>query len=380
MKDILSRRVQNLRVLVSRHGGTSSLAKKVKLSGPSYISQILSGVRPLTEKTARKFEVQLGLAMGWLDDEHIEAQAGHPPHSDHAPVMIKENRSIPMNTSLVLVLRCPDSKGIVAAVATCLADNDASIVESAQFNDPETAMFYMRVEFGGAGPKFPGLEGLRAAFQPVAARFGMKWELHDLGHRPKVLVAVSKFGHCLYDLVHRWRGGQLPADIVGVVSNHDDMREFTEFNRLPYHHMPVGTANRVAQEGQILQLMQDSGADLLVLARYMQILTPAFSARLSGRCINIHHSFLPSFKGAKPYAQAHARGVKIIGATAHYVTDDLDEGPIIEQSVERVTHAHSPAALEAIGRGIESAVLSRAVTWHCEHRVVLADNKTVVFN
>jgi formyltetrahydrofolate deformylase len=158
------------------------------------------------------------------------------------------------------------------------------------------------------------------------------------------------------------------------------MREFAEFNRLPYHHLPVNSANRVAQEGQILQLMQDSGAELLVLARYMQILTPAFSARIAGRCINIHHSFLPSFKGAKPYAQAHARGVKIIGATAHYVTDDLDEGPIIEQSVERVTHAHSPAALEAIGRGIESAVLSRAVTWHVEHRVVLNDNKTVVFN
>ena len=285
-----------------------------------------------------------------------------------------------MSTPLVLVLRCPDSKGIVAAVATCLADHDGSIVESAQFNDPETQMFYMRVVFGAAGPGFPGLETLRVALQPVAARFDMKWELHDLGHRPKVLLAVSKFGHCLYDLVHRWRGGQLPADIVGVVSNHEDMREFAEFNRLPYHFMPVNAVNRVAQEGQILQLMQDSGADLLVLARYMQILTPAFSARIAGRCINIHHSFLPSFKGAKPYAQAQARGVKIIGATAHYVTDDLDDGPIIEQTVERVTHAHSPAALEAIGRGIESAVLSRAVTWHLEHRVVLNDNKTVVFN
>ena len=161
-----------------------------------------------------------------------------------------------MSTPLVLVQRGPDSKGIVAAVATCLADHDGSIVESAQFNDPETQMFYMRVVFGAAGPGFPGLETLRVALQPVAVRFDMKWELHDLGHRPKVLLAVSKFGHCLYDLVHRWRGGQLPADIVGVVSNHEDMREFAEFNRLPYHFMPVNAVNRVAQEGQILQLMQ----------------------------------------------------------------------------------------------------------------------------
>ena len=284
-----------------------------------------------------------------------------------------------MSTPLVLVLRCPDSKGIVAAVATCLADHDGSIVESAQFNDPETQMFYMRVVFGAAGPRFPGLEALRAALKPVAARFDMKWELHDLGHRPKVLVAVSKFGHCLYDLVHRWRGGQLPADIVGVVSNHEDMREFAEFNRLPYHFMPVNSANRVVQEGQILQLMQDSGADLLVLARYMQILTPAFSARIAGRCINIHHSFLPSFKGAKPYAQAHARGVKLIGATAHYVTADLDEGPIVEQDVERISHRDLPEDLVRKGRDIERRVLARAVRHHLEDRVILNGSKTVVF-
>ena len=285
----------------------------------------------------------------------------------------------PMSTPLVLVLRCPDSKGIVAAVATCLADHDGSIVESAQFNDPETQMFYMRVVFGAAGPRFPGLEALRAAFRPVAARFDMKWELHDLGHRPKVLVAVSKFGHCLYDLVHRWRGGQLPADIVGVVSNHEDMREFAEFNRLPYHFMPVNSANRVVQEGQILQLMQDSGADLLVLARYMQILTPAFSARIAGRCINIHHSFLPGFKGAKPYHQAFERGVKLIGATAHYVTGDLDEGPIIEQDVERISHRDTPDDLVRKGRDIERRVLARALRWHLEGRVLMNGRKTVVF-
>lgn len=279
----------------------------------------------------------------------------------------------------VLVLRCPDTKGIVAAVAGFLADRDASIVESHQFNDAAGNLFYMRTVFRAAGATMPTPERLRAEFTAVAARFGMHFELHAASRRARVLIAVSKFGHCLYDLLHRWRAGQLPIDVVGVVSNHDDMRSFVEWNGLPYHHLPVTAANKAAQERQLLALVESTHCDLLVLARYMQILSPAACTALAGRCINIHHSFLPGFKGAKPYTQAHERGVKIIGATAHYVTADLDEGPIIEQAVERVTHAHTPAALEQIGRDIECAVLARAVAWHVEHRVVLNDRKTVVF-
>jgi formyltetrahydrofolate deformylase len=279
-----------------------------------------------------------------------------------------------------LVLKCPDTKGVVAAVSGYLAAHDASIVESSHFNDTVGDRFYMRTEFREDGPSMPSLAELEAGFAPIAARFGMDWALHDLAVKPKVLIAVSRIGHCLYDLLHRWRSGQLDIEIVGVVSNHEDMRSFVEWNGLPYHHLPVDKESKAAQEAQILALVESLGADLVVLARYMQILSPELAAVLAGRCINIHHSFLPSFKGARPYHQAHARGVKIIGATAHYVTSDLDEGPIIEQGVERVSHAHTPEQLIAIGRDIECAVLARAVRCHVDRRVLLNGLKTVVFN
>jgi formyltetrahydrofolate deformylase len=278
-----------------------------------------------------------------------------------------------------LILKCPDTKGVVAAVSGFLAARDASIVEASHFIDADGDLFYMRTEFRGDGPAMPSLEALRTGFAPIADRFDMSWALHDLSVKPKVLIAVSRFGHCLYDLLHRWRSGQLNVDIAGVVSNHNDMRSFVEWSGNPYHHLPVDKNNRGAQEAQLLDLVERLDVDLVVLARYMQILSPELCRALSGRCINIHHSFLPSFKGAKPYHQAHARGVKIIGATAHYVTSDLDEGPIIEQGVERVSHAQTPEQLVSIGRDIECAVLARAVRWHVDHRILLNRQKTVVF-
>lgn len=279
----------------------------------------------------------------------------------------------------VLIVQCPDTKGVVAAVSGYLADNDASIVESNHFNDSVGDRFYMRTVFRQDGPGMPPIDMLQDGFKPIAHRFKMSWQLHDASIKPRVLIAVSKAGHCLYDLLHRWRAGQLAVDIPAVISNHEDMRSFVEWSGIPYHHLPISPEGRGEQESRFLELVRELRIDLVVLARYMQILSPALCEALSGRCINIHHSFLPSFKGAKPYAQAHARGVKIIGATAHYVTSDLDEGPIIEQGVERVSHAHTPAALEQIGRDIESIVLSRAVSWHVDRRVVLNHRKTVVF-
>jgi formyltetrahydrofolate deformylase len=268
---------------------------------------------------------------------------------------------------------------VVAAVSGFLADNDASIVESSHFNDGLADQFYMRTVFRPDGD-MPGVDDLRRGFELIAKRFGMTWALHDAGAKPKVLIAVSRFGHCLFDLLHRWRAGLLPVEIVGVASNHEDMRSFTEWSGLPYFHLPTTKTNKAEQEEAFLKLVDDLAVDLVVLARYMQILSPALCARLSGRCINIHHSFLPSFKGAKPYHQAFERGVKIIGATAHYVTTDLDEGPIIEQGVHRVDHSHTPEDLVTLGRDVECTVLARAVTWHVEHRVLIAGVKTVVFD
>jgi len=280
----------------------------------------------------------------------------------------------------VLIIKCPDTRGIVAAVSGYLNDNDISIVESNQFNDSEGDMFYVRVVFRQAGPKMPPMETLRDGFKPIAHRFSMDWSIHNLSIRPRVVIAVSKFGHCLYELLHRWQSGQLPVEIACVVSNHEDMRSFVEWNGLPYVHLPVDKANKAGQEAALLTLIEDQRADLVVLARYMQILSDDLARRLEGRCINIHHSFLPSFKGAKPYHQAHARGVKIIGATAHYVTSDLDEGPIIEQDVQRVHHGMTPEQMVVIGQGIEARVLARAVTWHAERRVIINGGKTVVFS
>jgi formyltetrahydrofolate deformylase len=237
----------------------------------------------------------------------------------------------------------------------------------------------MRTVFRRDGPRAPPIEILREGLRPIAHRFDMRWELHDGSERPRVMIAVSRFGHCLYDLLHRWRSGLLPVDIPAVVSNHEDMRSFVEWSGIPYHHIPT-TADKAADEARLAALMEELDIELLVLARYMQILSPELCAQLKGRCINIHHSFLPSFKGARPYHQAFARGVKIIGATAHYVTNDLDEGPIIEQGVERVDHSHTPADLVALGRDVECTTLARAVQWHVERRVLINGQKTIVFS
>jgi len=275
---------------------------------------------------------------------------------------------------------CPDRKGIVAAVAGFLSERDASIVEAKQFNDHLTRRFYMRAVFTSVGPNFVGVEQLRAQFAKLADGYEMTWQIEDTAQRVRVLIAVSKLGHCLNDLLHRWRSGVLPVDIVGVVSNHEDLRGLVEWHQIPFHHLPVTADTRIEQEAALLELFSRYQADLLVLARYMQILSNDACRRLAGRCINIHHSFLPSFKGARPYHQAYERGVKIIGATAHYVTSDLDEGPIIEQAVERVGHEHTPERFQEIGRDLESIVLARAVRWHAERRILLDGQRSVILS
>jgi formyltetrahydrofolate deformylase len=279
----------------------------------------------------------------------------------------------------ILLVQCPDRRGVVAAVAGYLAQHEASIVESNHFNDSLNDDFFMRVVFRRDGPGMPGLDFLAEGFAPIARKFEMTFSFHDGAVKPKVLIAVSKFGHCLYDLLHRWRAGLLPIDIPAVVSNHEDMRSFVEWSGISYHHLPIIKGAKMEQEARILELVEEHAVDLVVLARYMQILSPEMCVRLSGRCINIHHSFLPSFKGAKPYHQAHARGVKIIGATAHYVTTDLDEGPIIEQDTARVSHNHTPEEMVVMGQDIECRVLGRAVAWHVDHRVVMNGQRTIIF-
>ncbi|HEU4781432.1 MAG TPA: formyltetrahydrofolate deformylase [Steroidobacteraceae bacterium] len=279
-----------------------------------------------------------------------------------------------------LLLVCPDRKGIVAAVAGFLSDHDASIVEAKQFNDQLTRRFYMRAVFTAVGPKFLSLEKLRTEFALLANTYDMSWQIEDTARRVRVLIAVSKLDHCLQDLLFRWRSGVLPVEVVGVVSNHPDLRSLVEWHQIPFHHLPVKTETRPEQEAALLELFSSYEADLLVLARYMQILSNEMCRALSGRCINIHHSFLPSFKGARPYHQAYARGVKIIGATAHYVTADLDEGPIIEQAVERVGHEHTPERFQEIGRDLEAIVLARAVRWHAERRILLDGQRSVILS
>ena len=279
----------------------------------------------------------------------------------------------------ILTLSCRDVAGIVAAVSGFIARQEGFILESTQFGDASTGRFFLRMDFrGGPGtPPGPELEALFAA--SVGEPFDMAWELNDAARRPRLLVLVSREGHCLNDLLHRARVGTLGVDIAGVVSNHDDFRGLVEWRGIPYHHLPVSHDNRAAQEAEIWRLVGELEADVVALARYMQVLGPELTGRLAGRAINIHHSFLPSFKGARPYHQAFDRGVKLIGATAHYVTDDLDEGPIIEQEVIRVDHAHTPQELMALGQDIECVVLARALKYHCEHRVLVNGSKTVVF-
>jgi formyltetrahydrofolate deformylase len=283
-------------------------------------------------------------------------------------------------SSYCLLLVCPDRKGIVAAVAGFLADHDASIYEAKQFNDQLTGRFYMRAVFTAVGPKFPPLDDMRGGFAVLAGQYEMSWQIEDVARRVRVLIAVSKLGHCLQDLLYRWRSGVLPVDLVGVVSNHEDLRSLVEWHGVPFHHLPVTPESREKQETALLELFSNYQADLLVLARYMQILSNETCRELAGRCINIHHSFLPSFKGARPYHQAYERGVKIIGATAHYVTADLDEGPIIEQAVERVGHEHTPERFQEIGRDLEAIVLARAVRWHAERRILLDGQRSVILS
>ncbi|MBA0053264.1 formyltetrahydrofolate deformylase [Streptomyces sp. AJS327] len=277
----------------------------------------------------------------------------------------------------VLTLSCPDRKGIVHAVSSYLFMTGCNIEDSQQFGDPGTGLFFMRVHFS-AEPSVT-VDKLRASFAAVGSSFGMDWRIVRAGERMRVILMVSKFGHCLNDLLFRSRIGALPVEIAAVVSNHPDFGELVDSYDIPFHHIPVTRDTKPEAEGRLLRLVADEGVELVVLARYMQVLSENLCRELSGRIINIHHSFLPSFKGAKPYHQAHARGVKLIGATAHYVTADLDEGPIIEQEVERVGHEATPEQLVAVGRDVECQALARAVKWHSEHRVLLNGQRTVVF-
>ncbi|XWN33878.1 MAG: formyltetrahydrofolate deformylase [Devosia sp.] len=277
----------------------------------------------------------------------------------------------------LLTLSCVDRKGIVGAVGTTIAAQDCNILESAQYFDRATGRFFMRVHFrGGEGMT---VERFGEGFAPTRLAYSMDAEIVDPAKRPRVLIMASKTGHCLNDLLHRWRIGGLAMDLVGVVSNHEDWRGRVEGEGVRYHHMPISADTKEVQEAALLSLIETENIDLVILARYMQVLSDNVARRLEGRVINIHHSFLPSFKGAKPYHQAHARGVKLIGATAHYVTPDLDEGPIIEQDVERVDHTMTPEALVDAGRDVESRVLARAVRFHIEKRILLNENSTVVF-
>jgi formyltetrahydrofolate deformylase len=282
----------------------------------------------------------------------------------------------------ILTLSCLDQRGIVHRVSGFLVEHGCNIIDSAQFGDAQSQLFFMRVHFSKEDAAV-GDAGLRANFATLAASMQMNWQLHDAGKKPRVMLMVSKIGHCLNDLLFRYRSGLLPVEIPAIVSNHTDFYQLAASYNIPFHHLPLAAGASAeakrAQEARVLDIIESCDVDLVVLARYMQILSPEMCDALKGRAINIHHSFLPSFKGAKPYYQAHDRGVKLIGATAHFVTGDLDEGPIIEQDVERVDHAMDPDTLTAIGRDVECVVLARAVKWFVEHRILLNGHKTVVF-
>lgn len=278
-------------------------------------------------------------------------------------------------THWVLSLSCPDRPGIVHAVAGLLATHGGNITESQQFGDPLTGLFFMRVQVESAASR----EDLAGALTELAGEFSMTWQLDVAGRRMRTVVMVSTAAHCLHDLLFRQQSEGLPVDIVAVVSNHADLAGVAAFYGIAFHHVPVTRATKAEAEARLLELVEELGAELVVLARYMQILSDDLCRTLAGRVINIHHSFLPSFKGARPYAQAHDRGVKLIGATAHYVTGDLDEGPIIEQDVERVDHSKRVEDLVSLGQDVERRALARAVRWHAEHRVLLDGHRTIVF-
>ena len=277
----------------------------------------------------------------------------------------------------VLTVACPSTRGIVATVAGFLAENGCNITDSSQFDDPQTGKFFMRVSF--VSEQGVGVKELRAGLTEPAKPFSMDYAIHDEADKMKVVIMVSRFGHCLNDLLYRWRIGALPIDIVAVISNHMDYQKVVVNHDIPFHYIKVTKENKPQAEAHLVQEVEESGAELVVLARYMQVLSDELCRKMSGRIINIHHSFLPSFKGANPYKQAFERGVKLIGATSHYVTADLDEGPIIEQDIIRVTHAQSPEDYVSLGRDVESQVLARAIHAHIHRRVFLNGNKTVVF-
>jgi formyltetrahydrofolate deformylase len=279
-------------------------------------------------------------------------------------------------TAYILNLSCPDRQGIVHAVSGFLLERKGNIEEAAQYNDHATGLFFMRVQFACDAVK---QEELREQLATFATGFDMKWSLHDTTQTMRTVLMVSKEGHCLNDLLFRVKSGLLPLDIRAIVSNHREFYQLAASYNVPFHHIPVTAATKAQAEAKAYEVIEAEGAELVVLARYMQILSDDLCKKLSGRAINIHHSFLPSFKGAKPYYQAHDRGVKLIGATAHYVTADLDEGPIIEQDVARVDHSKTVEDFTAQGRDTESQVLARAVKWHSEHRVLLNGHKTVIF-
>lgn len=282
-----------------------------------------------------------------------------------------------MQNDYILTVSCPDRTGIVHAISGLLVEMEGNILDSQQYGDEETQRFFLRVHFSVDSAISP--DDIRLAFIPLGEKFNMTWKLHDAKRKARVLIMVSKQGHCLNDLLFRANSGSLPIEIVAVVSNHRDYERLATGYGIPFHYLPVTPDTKAEQEKQVLALVENHKADVVVLARYMQILSDQFCSALEGRAINIHHSFLPSFKGARPYHQAHARGVKIIGATAHYVTADLDEGPIIAQDIEQVDHAMSANELTRVGSDIESLVLSRAVKYHVEHRILLNNHRTVIF-
>lgn len=294
--------------------------------------------------------------------------------TDHIP----SNR--PTGREFVLTVSCPDQVGIVYAVSGAMLQQDLTIVDSQQFGDDVAGEFHLRMHLRRAGESALPLAELSQAFTPVAKQFDMSWDVHDLAVPHRVVIMVSKMGHCLNDLLFRVRTGQLRIEIAAIVSNHEDFRSLAQWHGVDFHHIPVTKDTKLAAETSLRSVIQKSGADTIILARYMQVLSEQLCADYSGQIINIHHSLLPSFKGAKPYTQAHERGVKVIGATAHYVTADLDEGPIIEQDFRRVDHRMSPTELSRVGQEQEAAALSRAVRWHAEQRIILRGHRTIVFD
>ena len=334
----------------------------------------------------RRSDMSLSTDLNWTGETHACAivlppttglwWSRHESRTSPHPLFENIMKRHAMNVCILTVV-CPSRRGIVAAISGHLAEMGCNIIDSAQFDDLDTGRFFMRIAF--ISEEGRDLGDIEEGFTAVAEPFAMTFAFHDGRERMKVLLMVSRFGHCLNDILYRWRMGALPIDIVGVVSNHLDYQKLVVNHDLPFHHIPVTKDNKAVAENRIMEIVESTNAELVVLARYMQVLSDAMCETMSGRIINIHHSFLPSFKGANPYKQAFERGVKLIGATAHYVTAELDEGPIIEQDVARVTHAQSAADYVSIGRDVEAQVLSRAIHAHIFHRVFLNGSSTVVF-